>query len=590
MDSKEQIHFLNPSLEEAFKYFYVVPEYQREYVWGDTEVEQLLSDIGEAFQTGKQKDYFIGSTVVCPNAESFELVDGQQRMTTFFILLCVLRKEYDMNGENNNVLRSMIFSEAMNDDGDTVAKYHLELQYADAGACLQKIATGEFPLEIGDATGSKARLINAANTIYRILQAQYPSFSEKKKFTAYMIKHVRFVQIKTQEMGDALKVFETINQRGIGLTPMDLMKNMIFRQVSRSKFPELNAIWKSIIDCLQNGKTQESPLRFLRYYLMATYDTSDCPNGILREDSIYSWLVSKNNKCENKTDPFGFVSRMKDGAERYMLYLSGGTNDPADNYIRNIPLIGGSAYKMHLLLLLAAKNMDAEAENHFKRILESIVYYSTVNKVRNNDVERAFVKWCPSLRAITSDEDLTAFINSAIIPEINAWKAENKTNFMLLGLNSLQQYRIRFILARISRYVECKRSGSGDPTEIRSLCGSSYEIEHVLPQKYKDNELPFGLDTDGYDRIKQRLGNLLLLEKSFNASIGNGSYKEKSQVYIKSGLYLTKSIIQKDCVGQDTAVNRLNEQLMSWDAWTPDAIEQRQEMLYQLSEEIWAIA
>ena len=59
MDSKEQIHFLNPSLEEAFKYFYVVPEYQREYVWGDTEVEQLLSDIGEAFQTGKQKDYFI---------------------------------------------------------------------------------------------------------------------------------------------------------------------------------------------------------------------------------------------------------------------------------------------------------------------------------------------------------------------------------------------------------------------------------------------------------------------------------------------------------------------------------------------------
>lgn len=109
MDSKEQIHFLNPSLEEAFKYFYIVPEYQREYVWGDTEVEQLLSDIGEAFQTGKQKDYFIGSTVVCPNAESFEFVDGQQRMTTFFILLCVLRKEYDMNGENDSVLRSMIF-------------------------------------------------------------------------------------------------------------------------------------------------------------------------------------------------------------------------------------------------------------------------------------------------------------------------------------------------------------------------------------------------------------------------------------------------------------------------------------------------
>lgn len=92
MDTNNQIQFTNLTVSSAFQNFYTVPDYQREYVWEDKNVEQLLCDITEAYEANREKDYFVGSIVVYPNGKPFELVDGQQRLTTFFILLCVLKK------------------------------------------------------------------------------------------------------------------------------------------------------------------------------------------------------------------------------------------------------------------------------------------------------------------------------------------------------------------------------------------------------------------------------------------------------------------------------------------------------------------
>jgi uncharacterized protein with ParB-like and HNH nuclease domain len=79
-----------------FQAFYAVPDYQREYVWEAAQVEQLLSDIlGEMppkQQEGPPAEYFIGSIVVCPNVTGvLDLIDGQQRMTTLFVVLCAIR-------------------------------------------------------------------------------------------------------------------------------------------------------------------------------------------------------------------------------------------------------------------------------------------------------------------------------------------------------------------------------------------------------------------------------------------------------------------------------------------------------------------
>ena len=86
------------SVAEAFQEcFYVVPDYQREYVWTDKEVQQLLEDIDEQIDSGSDKKYFVGMILVSPGSQKnhFDVIDGQQRLTTFYLLLlCALRHRF----------------------------------------------------------------------------------------------------------------------------------------------------------------------------------------------------------------------------------------------------------------------------------------------------------------------------------------------------------------------------------------------------------------------------------------------------------------------------------------------------------------
>lgn len=86
------IKYNDHSVGSAFKDHYTVPDYQREYVWQEEQVEQLLSDLLDAYTEDSDKTYFLGTIVTFDTGNQFELIDGQQRLTTFFILLCVLKK------------------------------------------------------------------------------------------------------------------------------------------------------------------------------------------------------------------------------------------------------------------------------------------------------------------------------------------------------------------------------------------------------------------------------------------------------------------------------------------------------------------
>ena len=93
----------------------------------------------------------------------------------------------------------------------------------------------------------------------------------------YFLRKLKFIQILTPDINDALKIFETINDRGVGLNPMDLLKNLIFQQVTRDKFYKLKDKWKDLVDTLETK--QEKPLRFLRYFIVSNYpSTSNSSN------------------------------------------------------------------------------------------------------------------------------------------------------------------------------------------------------------------------------------------------------------------------------------------------------------------------
>ena len=112
--------------------------------------------------------------------------------------------------------------------------------------------------------GSLERLVNAYNTIYQYLKDNYDTPEKLKKYWGYLASNVVFIQITT-EIGAALKIFETINERGLGLDSMDLLKNSLFTQVKPEEFTKLKNEWKKITAPLERDK--EKPLRFLRYFL-----------------------------------------------------------------------------------------------------------------------------------------------------------------------------------------------------------------------------------------------------------------------------------------------------------------------------------
>ena len=131
-----------------------------------------MADLLDAYNTNSQTAYILGTVVTYDSGSQVELIDGQQRLAAFFILLCAIKKIYMDHGEQASVIENLIYSPTMNSEGDVINLYHLQLQYEDAGNCLELIEKGkERPNYIPQ---SGERLYDAFKTIQDCLKEKYP--------------------------------------------------------------------------------------------------------------------------------------------------------------------------------------------------------------------------------------------------------------------------------------------------------------------------------------------------------------------------------------------------------------------------------
>ncbi len=585
-----QIQFDYLNLEKCFKNFYVVPDYQREYVWGERQVNQLLSDVYDEFDNNHNKEYFIGSTVVFKDDNgSYELIDGQQRTTTLFLIICALKYVYSEWDLDTDTLDRMIKDKTVNALGDSIDKYKLELQYKDSSNILTIISSlSDRPTNL---KGSAERLFNAYENIIAFLIQNFSKdkSDQLKKFFVYLYRKLKFIQIETPEINDALKIFETINERGIGLNPMDLLKNLIFRQVNRNEFTKLNTKWQQLVSILD--KNNEKPLRFLRYFIMANYNVNN-PKGdeILREDEIYKWITKPENtiQCNYEKKPFDFVDLLIENAEIYVKFFKGEDQIGQNIFLNNIRKLGGGSFRQHLILLLAGRKLSKPLFDHFTKQIETLIFFYFITREPTKVFERNFSKWAKDLITVKTEDELNQFIKDKIEPEVAEKKNSYKSSFLDLNQNSVQQYRMRYILAKIAQYVDQQRLGSYIPQTLDNYITKGIEVEHILPFT-PENSLKEKIGEE-YDEVKFKLGNLTLLEKSINASIGNNDfYKHKVGEYSKSSIYLTKSISILENVGTNTAITRINQRLKTFTDWNSSTITERQELLFDLSKSIWKV-
>lgn len=594
------------TIDAAFREcFYVVPDYQREYVWTEKQIIQLLEDINEGVNN-ISSDYFIGNIIVSPRKtgrDHFDIIDGQQRLTTAFLILCALRVLFDEMPQSE-VIKNLTANSYTKRDGRIKTSLKLNLRYENAGTVVEKIVQNNYDPQTARAIvqsasipiyGSVKNILNAYDIIYHFLKDNYGNESKLIRYWGHLASNVVFIQISTN-VSSALKIFETINERGVGLNPMDLLKNLLFTQVSPKEFPQLKDEWKKITSTLE--KEAEKPLRFLRYFIMANYIGDDYKNPIIREDEIYNWFSKKENArlTHYREKPFEFVRKINLNADLYTDFSKSFDNSGKPSLaMDSLKMLAGSAFRLHYVLLLAAANFSPSVFNQFVDQIESFLFYYIFTKTPSRDLERNFSIWADEVRCIArlnnlgeQREKLNKFIDKRFSQNMNRKTTELEDALKRLTLHSMQKYRIRYLLARLTQHVDMARMGLKKRDSLAPYFG--LQIEHILPNNPNDNLLNKWQEEHNelpYDDMKNRLGNLTLLEQPINIVAGNDFYENKLPEYAKSSHYLTKSLSKLINVGQNTSISRINKKLCSFDKWGAEEIERRQLLLIELSKEIW---
>ncbi len=575
------------SVTGLFHSFYAVPDYQREYVWGEKHVEQLLNDIREEMGDGDPQncpEYFIGSIVVCPGREAvLDLIDGQQRMTTLYITLCAIRDRLAALGASPLAhLNSQLADSAVDVTGKEKRRYRLDLQYEDSGDALTRLADG---LNIDSPTTQSMRNIrNAHHVVTRFLIAEFGgSTGTVRRFYGYLTNKVKLIRIQTEDVAKALKIFETINDRGVGLNSMDLLKNLLFMKTPKQQFDKLKDTWKELQDTI--FRMGEKPLRFLRYFILSRYDVE-----LLREDEIYGWFSKNDGIAGYSRDPIGFAKELVSAAQAYERFRKGqnGKGEP-NRFLDNIRLLGGQAARQHLILLLAGRHLSPALFDRLAAEVENLFFCYVITREPTRDFERNFAKWATELRTIMTEQEFDAFILARFDKERANLAIRFDDAIGRLALRSLQLYRFQYVLAKLAQQVDLLAYGENEGTRwLGNYVDGGYEVEHIFPQIPSPEALAeFGPLSD--PEIVQLLGNLVLVEKSINASLGNRPYSEKRPVYQQSTLLLTKALSERPKVGTNTRIDRAVASIKPYAKWNEASIHDRQRSLVTLARAVWGL-
>jgi hypothetical protein len=597
MEIKAQVQ----NISKLKDYFFIVPDYQREYVWKvDDEVEQFLVDIDNEFEPNAKvpSSYFIGSIIIVKNAKKYDVIDGQQRLTTIVLTMCAFRdvmKEISLDETQANYLKA-ISEWLSNFDVDAgKVQLRLELQYEESKDFLatliqEKAFSGEMSASIQKMRSAYERIKQELESYLQI------SVEALTEFAAYFLTKIDLVVIESENLSSALKIFETINQRGAGLNAMDLIKNLLFSKASPDEFTKIKEKWKELTAHLHAAREDDKPLRFLRYFLMARYY-----NGILREDDIYKWVISPVGKAalNFESKPYTLAVELERMAKRYAdlvnateLQQDGG--DYPD--VTRIGFINKVRSRQHLILLLALdSSAPVSSLNYLAKQLESFFFFNNTLGIQAKDNERLFSQWATKLRGLKEEDAISVAVQDTILKELMGKVAEFKERFLSIRHSAYDPgYRLRFVLGRMENTL-ISQAGL---TQVGLKQINSMQVEHILPQTPMNGVVPptYAASVDEYQNQVYRLGNVTLLESQINQAVNNFNdlnsdwFRKKQDEYVNSTLLTPKLLDDQFAIGNNTGTNRLRSHYaFEFKQWEKVAIGKRQSILLDLAMETWKI-
>ncbi len=585
-------------------YEYVVPAYQREYVWdAKKNFLKFLQDIYDEWQENlsrsPQSKYFLGSiiTVRSEGQTHYEVVDGQQRLTSIVIFLAAFINYVNKQSytDTQDIRRKdrytqLILDVLLTNNQDDIK---VQLQYDNTTNYLKHLVFSDRT-EYNKDSQSVKKMSKAYATAYKFIREELGE-QDIWSFINYFLKNVQLLVVTdTTNFANSLKIFETINNTGVNLKGMDLVKNLIFMQTTPNQYKNIKLIWSEIIKNLKNCGEDQKPSRFLRYFIISRYYDQ---NSTLTEQNTYNWITAndKGKKIiDYDKDPESFINEILWYSELYSDLVIATTNngigdaEKIKNYpwIYNIGLLNNSAIRQHLIIflsinriLLSSKNKKIKLINKIAEQIEKLLFWYQLSSVQPKEIEVKFQALAKIIREQTNESDLVSEIEKFYFKEI---KDMNKLSWDII--DSLSHSKIRYILLRIENFLRgaAKMSPLALDTQV--------SLEHVFPQTPLNNIEPF----ENYNKYVNNFGNYTLLETSLNSSIARENDVLSSQWFIKkSSVYQTSDYLITRIFTPDrkTPPRSKHDQFLSQfppvTKWNKNVVDKRKDALIDLAKKTW---
>ena len=591
----------------AQNYIYKVPNYQREYVWGKDQINDLINDFIDPENPLVSKPHYIGTITRCkineipsPNSPQYDevfLIDGQQRFTTLMLFThaintLLVRLVRNHNLQNNSKYRETkkLIDKILFCDGNTTQRLVLnDLNSEYYNNYISKYYQNTVTIPEKNEKGNKNACLEIAfHTIYSAIEKYYliQKTNSKKieflnSFLEKTITDLEFTIIDVNNPTDAARIFETLNFRGKQLEACEIIKNRVLRNLAGDR--EENTYINRWIEVSKNLKTTANLDDYIRFVYIAKNESTTNEN--LAWNVLNKWIKTDTKKTKE------FMDILYDNYT-YYLYFSDKNYSPStplfstkmdefswlrDDYIRvNI-------CKPFRAAIIKAKMLDASDDELYKVAYTGFNFFLRKLSIMNGKLNEFISKMN---EIISKAEDIIEFQNSLsklfvkMAPDKDFTDALKKFKF-----RSYSESKSGLGYTMIWRFESQNFSDA-----LKKFSRNKVDIEHILPNKFEKNA--YWKSDSKKSCISSddvcKFGNLILLEGNLNTSVSNNHVLDKPKTtatgqnktqYGKYYLYLHGRQRKKDPIpptafpiAQSIATSGINWNSKSIDARTDDII------------------
>lgn len=527
---KGQIESDKIVIGEVFsRFWFRIPDYQRAYVWGKDEISELIDDVNYASEHNPEGQYFLGSMVLRKatrttdgvSFEEYELLDGQQRLTTLMLMLACIRDRVT-DAKLKGACREMLYQEEnkwkkipgrnriVYDIRDNVGAFIERYIKADDGSC-----STDLPGIAASKNLSLGNMAAGMQTIHASFHdaERFPASGDFDRFVGYLLNNALFIYVSTEDLDDAFRLFTILNDRGIPLSNSDILKaknlGAITGEKDRGKWAEY---WEEV----EGEMGRDEFDRFLSL-VRTIYVKDKAREGLLKEFDarIYG---SKPPLLALGSDTFEAVKAYKDAYDEAIQF-------------DDLPATLGNAYRNRINVMrrgLPSTDWIPPVLAWYRKF-KAQKLLNLIERIDNKFSADWIVQLTPTQRISNMNDVLTA-IDAAKIPDdvlvSKVFDFDGKQLATLLDGAIYGRRFAKYVLLRLEYLLASHAAPLNLPDEI--------SVEHILPQTPgKTSQWIKDFTEDQREAWLHRLGNLMLLSRRKNTSLGNLDFADKRVRYFE---------------------------------------------------------